>query len=182
MNNSTKKSYLFFSKDGFTYDKSNRLTNNMQLFGSAKGRNIDEAFKNFKEEQSYLLQKNYDKVIAIQTVSSAIINLRLKGDKQMSLIPQDIFNKIPNLYETENQKDKICYVKLFLPNSNWTWYIIEIDKQDNNTCFGFVDGLEQELGYFTIRELENLKGMFGLKVELDVSFKPTKLSKIRASI
>ena len=89
---------------------------------------------------------------------------------------------IPNLYETENQEEKICYVKLFLPNSNWTWYIIEIDKQDNNTCFGFVDGLEQELGYFTIRELENLKGMFGLKVELDTSFKPTKLSKIRASI
>ena len=32
----------------------------------------------------------------------------------MSLIPQDIFNKIPNLYETENQEEKICYVKLFL--------------------------------------------------------------------
>ena len=99
----------------------------------------------------------------------------------MSLIPQDIFNKIPNLYETENQEEKICYVKLFLPNSNWTWYIIEIDKQDKNTCFGFVDGLEQELGYFTIKELENLRGQFGLKVELDVSFKPTKLSKIKAS-
>ena len=99
----------------------------------------------------------------------------------MSLIPQDIFNKIPNLYETENQEEKICYVKLFLADSNWTWYIIEIDKQDNNTCFGFVDGLEQELGYFTIRELENLRGLFGLKVELDVSFKPTKLSKIKAS-
>ena len=61
----------------------------------------------------------------------------------MSLIAKDIVNKIPNLYETENQEEKICYVKLFLPNSNWTWYIIEIDKQDNNTCFGFVDGLEQ---------------------------------------
>ena len=46
-----------------------------------KDADIDEAFKNFKEEQSYLLQKNYDKVIAIQTVSSAIINLKLKGDK-----------------------------------------------------------------------------------------------------
>ncbi len=99
----------------------------------------------------------------------------------MSLIAKDIVNKIPNLYETENQEEKICYVKLFLPNSNWTWYIIEIDKQDNNTCFGFVDGLEQELGYFTIKELENLRGQFGLKVELDVSFKPTKLSKIKAS-
>ena len=99
----------------------------------------------------------------------------------MSLIAKDIVNKIPNLYETENQKDKICYVKLFLPNSNWTWYIIEINKQDNNTCFGFVDGLEQELGYFTIKELENLRGQFGLKVELDSSFTPTKLSKIKAS-
>ncbi len=42
----------------------------------------------------------------------------------MSLIPQDIVNKIPNLYETENQKDPICYIKLFLPSSNWTWYIM----------------------------------------------------------
>ena len=99
----------------------------------------------------------------------------------MSLIAKDIVNKIPNLYETENQEEKICYVKLFLPNSNWTWYIIEINKQDNNTCFGFVDGLEQELGYFTIKELENLRGQFGLKVELDSSFTPTKLSKIKAS-
>ena len=97
------------------------------------------------------------------------------------LLPLSIIKNIPNLYETENQKDKICYVKLFLPNSNWTWYIIEINKQDNNTCFGFVDGLEQELGYFTIKELENLRGQFGLKVELDSSFTPTQLSKIRAS-
>ena len=95
------------------------------------------------------------------------------------LLSHEQLQSIPNLYETENQEEKICYVKLFLPNSNWTWYIIEIDKQDKNTCFGFVDGLEQELGYFTIRELENLKGAFGLKVELDTSFKPIKLSKIR---
>ncbi len=95
------------------------------------------------------------------------------------LLKPEIINSIPNLYETENQEDPICHLKLFLPSSNWTWYIIEIDKQDNNTCFGLVDGLEQELGYFTIRELENLKGMFGLKVELDTSFKPTKLSKIK---
>ena len=98
------------------------------------------------------------------------------------LLSHEQLQLIPNLYETENQEEKICYVKLFLPNSNWTWYIIEIDKQDNNTCFGLVDGLEKELGYFTLSELENLKGAFGLKVELDTSFKPTKLSKIRASI
>ena len=96
------------------------------------------------------------------------------------LLPLSIIKNIPNLYETENKEEKLCYVKLFLADSSWTWYIIEIDKQDNNTCFGFVDGLEQELGYFTIRELENLRGQFGLKVELDSSFTPTQLSKIRA--
>jgi hypothetical protein len=97
----------------------------------------------------------------------------------MSLIPQDIFNKIPNLYETENQEEKICYVKLFLPNSNWTWYIIEIDKSDYNTCYGLVDGFEQELGYFSLSELESISDSYGLKAELDSSFKATRLSKIK---
>ena len=95
----------------------------------------------------------------------------------MSLIPQHIINKIPNLYETE--EEKICYVKLFLPSSNWTWYIIELDRADLNTCYGFVDGLERELGYFSLDELESVRGLFGLKVERDLSFKPTKLSKVK---
>lgn len=97
----------------------------------------------------------------------------------MKLIPNELLLSIPNLYETENQEEKICHVKLFLPDSNWTWYIIEINKQDNNTCFGFVNGFESELGYFTIGELENLKGVFGLNVEIDSSFKPTKLYEIK---
>ena len=51
MANSIKKNFLFFSKDGFTYDKSNRLTNNMQLLGSGIGKNLSEAFKDFKKNQ-----------------------------------------------------------------------------------------------------------------------------------
>ena len=95
------------------------------------------------------------------------------------LLSHEQLQLIPNLYETENQEEKICYVKLFLPNSNWTWYIIEINKQDNNTCFGFVDGLEQELGYFSLSELESISDSYGLKAELDSSFKATRLSKIK---
>ena len=96
----------------------------------------------------------------------------------MSLIAKDIVNKIPNLYETENQEEKICYVKLFLPNSNWTWYIIELDKHDENTCYGLVDGFEKELGYFSLKELANIIDSLGVKVERDISFKPTKLETI----
>lgn len=100
----------------------------------------------------------------------------------MSLIPQHIINKIPNLYETENEEEKICHVKLFLPSSNWTWYIIEIDKSDNNTCYGLVNGFETELGYFSLGELESINYSFGLGAELDSRFKPTKLSKIKQEV
>ena len=95
------------------------------------------------------------------------------------LLPLSIIKNIPNLYETENQEEKICYVKLFLADSNWTWYIIEIDKSDYNTCYGLVDGFEQELGYFSLSELESISDSYGLKAELDSSFKATRLSKIK---
>ena len=98
------------------------------------------------------------------------------------LLTNEQLQSIPELYASTILKDPICKFKIFLPNSNWTWYIIEIDKSDYNTCYGLVDGFEQELGYFTLSELESVKGLFGLKVELDRNFKPTKLSKIRASI
>lgn len=81
MSNSIKKNFLFFSKDGFTYDKSNRLTNNMQLLGSGMGKNLSEALKDFKKNQSYLLTFDYENLMAVQTVSEFITNLKLKGEK-----------------------------------------------------------------------------------------------------
>ena len=98
-----------------------------------------------------------------------------------NLIPKELIEKmkIPKLYETEEQKDPIAHIKLFI--DGWTWYVIEIDKSDYNTCYGLVDGFEQELGYFSLSELESISDSYGLKAELDISFKPTKLSKIKAS-
>ena len=80
MANSTKKNFLFFSKDGFTFDKSNKLTNNMQLLGSGMGKNLSEAFKDFKKNQSYLYSFDYENLIAVKTVGKFITNLKLKGE------------------------------------------------------------------------------------------------------
>ena len=60
MANVTKKDFIFFSKDGFTYDKSHKITNNIQLLGSGKGKNINEAFEDFIKNQSYLLSFDYE--------------------------------------------------------------------------------------------------------------------------
>ena len=75
------KNYLFYTQDGFTYDNSYNQTNNMQLLGNGRGKNLNEAFENFKENQSYLLCFDYENVIAIRTVSNSIMNLKLKGNK-----------------------------------------------------------------------------------------------------
>ena len=95
------------------------------------------------------------------------------------LIPQTLLSDIPGLYDTEGQTNPLCYVKLFTPDSNWTWYIIEFSKADRSTCYGYVQGLESELGYFTLEELESIHGPLGLDIERDLSFKPTLLSTIK---
>lgn len=95
----------------------------------------------------------------------------------MELIPIKIKNQIPKLYETEEQNNPIVYVKLFL--DGWTWYITELSI-DGDIAFGYVvSPFESELGYFSLKELETIKGALGLAVERDLSFKPTALAIIR---
>ncbi len=96
-----------------------------------------------------------------------------------TLIPTEQLKHLPSLYDTENTKSPICHIKLFTPDSNWTWYITEVSKEDNNTCFGLVIGHDVELGYFNLDELSEVRGPLGLKIELDSSFTPTPLSEVR---
>ena len=97
----------------------------------------------------------------------------------MELIPKELINTIPKLYETEEQNNPIAYVKLFL--DGWTWYITEFSI-DKNICFGYViSPFESELGYFSLNEIKSIKGSLGLGVERDISFKPTALAIIRKS-
>jgi len=97
----------------------------------------------------------------------------------MSLIPNDLISTIPNLYNTEDEEDPICHIKLFTPDANWTWYIIEFSIEDNDTCFGYVVGLESELGYFSLSEVEAVRGNLRLPTERDLGFIPTKLSEVK---
>ena len=53
----------------------------------------------------------------------------------------------------------------------------EFDSVD--TFFGAVSGIEFELGYFSLSELEQTTGPLGLHIERDLYFKPTPLSEIR---
>lgn len=98
-----------------------------------------------------------------------------------NLLPKEMICNIPDIYETEKLSDPLCHIKLFAPDSNWTWYIIELSKEDERICYGYVEGFEKELGYFDLDEIKSIKGSLGLPVERDISFKPIPLSRVKKS-
>ena len=92
----------------------------------------------------------------------------------MQLLTKELRGKIPPLYSQDKNPDPLIICKFFTPDSSWTWYVIEFDGKD--TFFGLVDGFEKELGYFSLSELESIRGKLGLPVERDLYFTPCKLS------
>jgi len=98
----------------------------------------------------------------------------------MRLMTEELKKKIPPLYSQENAEDPIVYAKYFTPDSYWTWYVLEFDGKD--TFFGYVDGIYPELGYFSLSELEKIRGPLGLKVERDLYWKPKPLSEVKKEV
>jgi len=95
----------------------------------------------------------------------------------MLLLTQELKEQLPPLYSNERVPDPIAVCKFFTPDSSWTWFATEFDG--NDLFFGLVVGLETELGYFSLSDLENVKGPFGLPIERDLYFQPTPLSELR---
>ncbi len=96
----------------------------------------------------------------------------------MGLLTEEDLEKIPSLYATENETDPLAYAKFFTPDGSWSWFVLEYDR-DERLCFGYVDGFEGELGYFSLAELESVRGGLGLSIERDSSFSPMRLSAVK---
>ena len=117
----------------------------------------------------------------------------------MKLLTKEILKSLPALYSQENVADPEVVVKFFSPWSSWTWYATEgspvCGECGNYDCtdpkhgqagkdfmfFGLVDGDDAELGYFSLEELEGIRGPVGLKIERDLYWKPTPLSEVQKS-
>jgi hypothetical protein len=82
-----------------------------------------------------------------------------------------------------------------MPDGGWTWYATEGSPVDENgymiekgsnkpehdfLFFGYIRGFEGALGYFSLAELQNVRGVLRLPVERDRSFMPCKLSDVQS--
>lgn len=114
----------------------------------------------------------------------------------MKLLTKDILNKLPPLYSNEDktEEDTLVVTKFFTPDSNWTWYVTEgslvdedgyfdTDKPKVDTVFfGLVNGLELELGNFSLSEIQTTRGPLGLHIERDLWWEPISLAEVRRNI
>lgn len=134
--------------------------------------------------------KEEDKVVETTATEKKIINDNLNtipkrdADELQStvaykLIPKSIQKELPKLYATENELlgDRIAYARYFHPMSSYTSYLLEFDPKEN-LGFGITTmGYEWELGYMSMKEMEDVKVM-GLGIERDLYFNPTQLHLI----
>ena len=110
-------------------------------------------------------------------------NNKIRG---MKLLTQEMREQLPPLYGQESKGGKaVAYLRLFTPDSGFTWWItegspikdesgIEIDFH----FFGLVEGQCKELGYVSLKELEEVRGPMGLPIERDLHWKPKTLEEI----
>ena len=94
----------------------------------------------------------------------------------MQLMTKEIEKSLPPLgtfSETPSEDIPIAF-KLFAPWSNWTWYVTEGQKEnDDFLLYGMVHGFEKEAGSFMLSELKEITGPMGLTIERDRGFTGT---------
>lgn len=98
----------------------------------------------------------------------------------MKLITKAIEEELAKypLYSQDSKGDNaIAVCKFFL--QGYTWYVLEAEKNgDDYEFYGIIVGQFTELGYFTLLQLKNVRGKWGLGVERDRGFKPTKVKDL----
>tara|TARA_B100001564_G_scaffold316238_1_gene291495 strand:+ start:12639 stop:12968 length:330 start_codon:yes stop_codon:yes gene_type:complete len=105
----------------------------------------------------------------------------------VKLLTKRILEQTSELLEDDGRDDhkRNVTAKFFDPTGSFTWYLLEIDKDSKDLCFGLVTSQYEpngELGYFRISELESIEGPFGIGIERDKFFETTSLDEIKEKV
>lgn len=98
----------------------------------------------------------------------------------MKLLTKDILERFQKVGRQEAKSDPLIIAKFFNPTGAGTWYATEYNPSDK-TFYGYVSifgDWNDEWGYFSLTELESLKGLYGLGIERDIYFRETPSSKV----
>jgi hypothetical protein len=103
----------------------------------------------------------------------------------MKLLTKTVEKSLPELYSQEKNPDPQVVLHFFNPCGAGDWYITKGSREDEDFIFfGLCDlGMGYpELGYVSLRELESVKGPFGLGIERDLHWAPKPLSVLKEKV
>ena len=99
----------------------------------------------------------------------------------MKLMTKQLEKRFEKVGSQEEVVDPIIIAHFFNPSGAGDWYVTEYSKA-NQMFFGFVSIFKDhndEWGYFSLAELEDIKGRFGLGIERDRWWKEMPFSKLK---
>lgn len=97
----------------------------------------------------------------------------------LDLIPYNIARQLPLVGETADDPEPIAYVRLYVPRTNWEWYITEFDGDYTGT--GLTKGFHQSGDRWGKIDLANVQWQHGpLKhpVRRDCDWQPTRIPRM----
>lgn len=101
----------------------------------------------------------------------------------MKLLTKEIeqmLEKFPLYSQEKKGEDATAICKFFNPIGSGTWYVLEGEKiGDDWRFFGIAEIYEREYGYFMLSELESVQLPFGMGIERDIYFEPTKVKDLK---
>ena len=98
----------------------------------------------------------------------------------MKLLTEELKDKFKKIGKQDITKDPLIISKFFNPCGAGIWYATEWKEKDQ-MFFGFVSIFgdhDDEWAYFSLAELEAVKGCFGLGIERDLHFGYKQASEI----
>jgi DUF2958 family protein len=98
----------------------------------------------------------------------------------MRLMTKELEKRFLKVGSQEKVKDPVIVAKFFNPQGAGTWYATEYDPKEK-MFFGYVSifgDWNDEWGYFSLAELESIKGRFGLGIERDLYWEEVKASSV----
>jgi len=117
-------------------------------------------------------------IVSYNDTNLQLENITPLPQEAMELLDGERRAMLPPLYAGEKAGLKaVAPLKFFTPDSGWTWYPTEFDGDD--LFFGLVSGLDVEMGYFSLSELESVRGPLGLPIERDLYFQPKTLGELK---
>lgn len=101
----------------------------------------------------------------------------------MQLLTKELEKRFVKIGSQQNIEDPIVITKFFNPTGAGTWYATEYNPTEK-LFFGYVSIFGDhcdEWGYFSLKELQEVKCLAGLGIERDLHFQEQRINQLDIS-